>query len=113
VRIHYATLGTPPHRNAQGDVENAVLVLHWTGADGRVDQDKGVALNFSDDEFNPAQLHVLDRLMPKVPHGRFIVQEGSESSLGHLTMAHPDLWFQHVGEFMHELGDASPYSNGP
>jgi homoserine O-acetyltransferase len=34
VRIHYATLGTP-HRNAQGDVDNAVLVLHWTGADGR------------------------------------------------------------------------------
>jgi homoserine O-acetyltransferase len=69
---------------------------------------KVFALNFSDDEFNPAQRHVLDRLMPKVPHGRFIVQEGSESSLGHLTMARPDLWFQHVGEFMHELGDASP-----
>jgi homoserine O-acetyltransferase len=34
VRIHYATLGTP-HRNAQGDIDNAVLVLHWTGADGR------------------------------------------------------------------------------
>jgi homoserine O-acetyltransferase len=34
LRIHYATLGTP-HRNAQGDIDNAVLVLHWTGADGR------------------------------------------------------------------------------
>jgi homoserine O-acetyltransferase/O-succinyltransferase len=35
VRIHYATLGSP-HRNGCGDIDNAVLVLHWTGADGRV-----------------------------------------------------------------------------
>ncbi len=34
LKIHYATLGTP-HRNANGDVDNAVLVLHWTGADSR------------------------------------------------------------------------------
>ena len=34
LRIRYATLGTP-HRNDQGDIDNAVLVLHWTGADGR------------------------------------------------------------------------------
>ena len=65
------------------------------------------ALNFSDDEFNPAMLQVLDRLMPKVPHGRFIVQEGSDRSYGHLTMAHPELWSQHVAEFMLELGDGS------
>jgi homoserine O-acetyltransferase/O-succinyltransferase len=31
LRIHYVTLGT--HRNAHGDIDNAVLVLHWTGAD--------------------------------------------------------------------------------
>jgi homoserine O-acetyltransferase len=34
LKIHYATLGTP-HREAQGHIDNAVLVLHWTGADGR------------------------------------------------------------------------------
>ena len=34
LKIHYATLGTP-HRNARGDIDDAVLVLHWTGADGR------------------------------------------------------------------------------
>jgi homoserine O-acetyltransferase/O-succinyltransferase len=33
LRIHYATLGEP-HRNADGNIDNAVLVLHWTGADG-------------------------------------------------------------------------------
>ncbi|WP_081068356.1 hypothetical protein [Burkholderia stagnalis] len=34
LKLHYATLGTP-HRNAQGAIDNAVLVLHWTGADSR------------------------------------------------------------------------------
>jgi hypothetical protein len=33
-------------------------------------------------------------------------QPGSETSFGHLTMAHPELWAQHVGEFMRWLGDA-------
>jgi homoserine O-acetyltransferase len=34
VRIHYATIGTA-HLNAAGRVDNAVLLLHWTGASGR------------------------------------------------------------------------------
>jgi homoserine O-acetyltransferase/O-succinyltransferase len=33
VRMHYSTLGRP-HHDAHGDIDNAVLVLHWTGADG-------------------------------------------------------------------------------
>lgn len=34
LRIHYATLGTP-RRNAKGEVENAVMVLHGTGGTGK------------------------------------------------------------------------------
>ncbi|MBB3900685.1 alpha/beta fold hydrolase [Methylobacterium brachythecii] len=33
LRLHYATLGSP-HRNAAGEIDNAVLVLHWTGNSG-------------------------------------------------------------------------------
>ena len=43
--------------------------------------------------------------MPKVHDGRFIVQPRSAESLGHLTMAHPELWSEHVAEFMRSLGD--------
>jgi homoserine O-acetyltransferase len=32
LRLHYLTLGAP-HRNAAGEIDNAVLILHWTGAD--------------------------------------------------------------------------------
>lgn len=33
LRLHYATLGSP-HRDANGEIDNAVLVLHWTGNSG-------------------------------------------------------------------------------
>jgi hypothetical protein len=32
LRLHYVTLGTP-HRNASGEIDNAVLLLHSTGGD--------------------------------------------------------------------------------
>jgi homoserine O-acetyltransferase len=66
---------------------------------------KVYALNFADDEFNPAELRVLEELMPRVRGGRFIVQPASAKSLGHLTMAHPELWTEHVAEFMRWLED--------
>jgi homoserine O-acetyltransferase len=66
------------------------------------------ALNFNDDEFNPDVLQVLQRLMPRVPHGRYVVQAGAPDSYGHLTMAHPALWADHVREFMKAMGEPPP-----
>jgi homoserine O-acetyltransferase len=63
------------------------------------------ALNFDDDAFNPVELHVLEHLMPKVRQGRLVIEPGTSTSFGHLTMAHPELWANHVGEFMKWLGD--------
>lgn len=61
---------------------------------------KVFALNFTDDEFNPASLHVLENTMPKVRQGRYVNQPGTPTSPGHYTMTRPDLWADHVGEFM-------------
>jgi homoserine O-acetyltransferase len=66
---------------------------------------KVFALNFGDDEFNPDQLQILERLITRVPHATYTVQAGSETSFGHLTMAHPELWAAHVATFMEQLGD--------
>lgn len=33
LKIHYYTLGSPK-KNEQGEITNAVLMLHWTGASG-------------------------------------------------------------------------------
>ena len=72
---------------------------------------KVYALNFADDEFNPTELHVLEELMPRVREGRFVVQPGSAESFGHLTMTHPELWSEHVAEFMRSLGDEALQSS--
>src|SRR3984893_5454625 len=70
------------------------------------------ALNFSDDEFNPDRRQVLQTTVPKLEQGRFVVQQGTSTSPGHFTMTRPDLWAQHIGEFMQWLGGkASTASN--
>jgi homoserine O-acetyltransferase len=63
------------------------------------------ALNFSDDAFNPDELHILESVIPKLKQGRYVVQAGTATSPGHLTMTRPDLWAQHVADFMRWLGD--------
>jgi homoserine O-acetyltransferase/O-succinyltransferase len=66
---------------------------------------KVFALNFSDDEFNPDDLQVLQNTVPKLKQGRYVVQPGTGMSPGHFTMTLPDLWAQHVGNFVQWLGD--------
>jgi homoserine O-acetyltransferase/O-succinyltransferase len=61
---------------------------------------KVYALNFSDDAFNPDELQILENSMKAVKNGRYVIQQGSAASYGHLTMAHPSLWASHVHEFM-------------
>lgn len=61
---------------------------------------KVYALNFDDDEFNPDRLQILQANIGKVKNARFAIQVGSPTSFGHLTMAYPSLWSDHVGEFM-------------
>jgi homoserine O-acetyltransferase len=65
------------------------------------------ALNFGDDEFNPASLQILESRTPLVPHGRWVVQPGTPDSFGHLTMAHPELWADQVAAFMRWLEEPS------
>src|SRR6202022_1467342 len=64
---------------------------------------KVFALNFSDDEFNPDELQILQSRMKSVKNGRYVVQSGSFKTFGHLTMAHPALWAEHVREFVHDI----------
>jgi homoserine O-acetyltransferase/O-succinyltransferase len=69
---------------------------------------KVYALNFADDEFNPDVLQILQTRMKLVKDGRFAVQPASPQSVGHLTMAHPAQWADHVREFMTWLEATDP-----
>src|SRR4051794_14820173 len=50
LRMHLTTLGTP-HRNAAGEIDNAVMILHGTGGTGR----QFLAPQFADELFGPGQ----------------------------------------------------------
>ena len=50
LRLHYTTLGAP-HRNAKGEIDNAVMVLHGTGGTGK----QFLAPQFADRLYGPGQ----------------------------------------------------------
>src|SRR3982751_1721829 len=50
VRMHYTTLGSP-HRSAAGQVDNAIMVLHGTGGDGK----QFLRPQFADELYGPGQ----------------------------------------------------------
>lgn len=57
-----------------------------------------------DDAFNPVELGILEQSMRRVSRGTLVVQPGTSSSFGHFTQAHPELWSEHVGRFLRDLG---------
>jgi homoserine O-acetyltransferase len=50
LRINYTVLGKP-HRNAKGEIDNAVMILHGTGGTGR----QFLAPQFADELYGPGQ----------------------------------------------------------
>jgi homoserine O-acetyltransferase len=64
LRIHYATLGTP-HRGADGEIDNAVMVLHGTGGTGR----QFLAPQFANDLYGPGQPLDIRRVFVILPDG--------------------------------------------
>jgi len=64
LRIHYATLGVP-HRDAEGRIDNAVMVLHGTGGSGR----QFLATQFADSLYGPGQPLDLARYYIILPDG--------------------------------------------
>ena len=50
IRIHYTTLGQP-HRNAAGEIDNAVMVLHGTGGSGQ----QFLRPQFADELYGPGE----------------------------------------------------------
>jgi homoserine O-acetyltransferase len=50
IRMHYTTLGRP-HRDGAGEIDNAVMVLHGTGGDGK----QFLRPQFADELYGPGQ----------------------------------------------------------
>lgn len=96
VRMHYTTLGTP-RRNAKGEIENAVMVLHGTGGSGR----NFLVPIFADELYGPGQpldLATTYVILPdNIGHG------GSSKPSDGLRMAFPRYDYDDMVALQHRL----------
>ncbi|OYX04616.1 MAG: hypothetical protein B7Z12_05915 [Caulobacter vibrioides] len=96
VRMRYTTLGTP-HRNAQGEIDNAVMVLHGTGGSGR----NFLVPIFADELYGPGQpldLATTYVILPdNIGHG------GSSKPSDGLRMAFPRYDYDDMVALQHRL----------
>jgi homoserine O-acetyltransferase/O-succinyltransferase len=61
-----------------------------------------VAVNFEDDELNPAELGVLERAVAAVPHGRGIMLPAGPETRGHQTLHAAEVWQGYVAQLLAE-----------
>ncbi|MBA2918881.1 alpha/beta fold hydrolase [Sphingomonas sp. MAH-20] len=96
VRLHYTTLGSP-HRNARGEIDNAVMVIHGTGGSGK----QFLRPQFADELYGPGQPLDITRyyiiLPDNVGHG------GSSKPSDGLRMKFPHYDYDDMVELQHRL----------
>jgi homoserine O-acetyltransferase/O-succinyltransferase len=68
-----------------------------------------LAVNFADDELNPAQLGGLERAIAKVPHGRGTTLAAGPKTRGHQTLRVAEIWRDHLAELLAQT-DGQPTS---
>ena len=62
-----------------------------------------LAINSADDVVNPPELGIMEKLMPRVKRGRYILLPTTDQTRGHGTHSLPAIWGKHLAEFMKEL----------
>ena len=63
-----------------------------------------LAINSADDFVNPPELGLMERLMPRVRRGRYVLIPTSERTRGHGTHSQPAVWGAYLAAFMREVG---------
>jgi homoserine O-acetyltransferase len=59
-----------------------------------------VAINSADDEINPPELGIMERMIQRVPRGRFELIPISDKTHGHGTHSYADVWKEHLAELL-------------
>jgi homoserine O-acetyltransferase/O-succinyltransferase len=62
-----------------------------------------LAINSADDVVNPPELGLMEKLMPRVRRGRYILIPTSPETRGHGTHSWPAVWQEHLKKFIAEL----------
>jgi homoserine O-acetyltransferase len=62
-----------------------------------------LAINSADDVVNPPELGLMEKLMPRVKRGRYVLVPTSDKTRGHGTHSLPTVWGSHLADFLREL----------
>ncbi|MGQ0648311.1 MAG: alpha/beta fold hydrolase [Gemmatimonadaceae bacterium] len=62
-----------------------------------------LAINSADDLVNPPELGLMERLMPRVTNGQFVLIPVGERTRGHGTHSQPAVWGDHLRRFLQAL----------
>ena len=62
-----------------------------------------LAINSADDFINPPELGIMEKLMPRVKRGRYVLIPISDQTRGHGTHTWPVVWQSHLREFLQTL----------
>jgi homoserine O-acetyltransferase len=62
-----------------------------------------LAINSADDVVNPPELGLMEKLMPRVRRGRYILIPTSDETRGHGTHSLPAVWGRHLRDFLEGL----------
>jgi len=67
-----------------------------------------LAINSADDLINPPELGLMERLMPQVAHGRFVLLPITAQTRGHGTHTVAAVWKSHLATFLESLPALPP-----
>jgi homoserine O-acetyltransferase len=67
-----------------------------------------LAINSADDQVNPPELRIVERLMPRVQRGRFVLLPISAETRGHGTHTVAAVWKAPFAEFLASLPPLPP-----
>jgi homoserine O-acetyltransferase len=59
-----------------------------------------LAINSADDFVNPPELGIMEKLMPRVARGRYVLIPISEQTRGHGTHTWPEVWGSELGKLL-------------
>ena len=62
-----------------------------------------LAINSADDVVNPPELGLMEKLMPHVKHGRYVLIPTGDRTRGHGTHSLPAIWKGYLAEFLQQL----------
>ena len=61
-----------------------------------------LAINSADDVVNPPELGLMEKRMPRVKHGRYVLIPTSNQTRGHGTHSLPAVWKQYLAELLQQ-----------